>query len=569
MTSRLSTPRLALSLALTLAVAGCGGGGSSGGGVAKSTVLPHDPAATPEPASATTDTSSSGSGTAAPAEQPPRGTTGAAATAGPLDLSKPSMGINLNKVEFFSPEWVFVDVMQMTRRNMPGFPWDLVNPNNAAPPDVDPRGYPIGLRNGQAVWTLALRGLKGRYPGGDYTVMFDGEGELELGWDAQRTVKANDGTATARFEVPVTPTDAGISVRIVRSNPANHVRNIRVIMPGFAGSYATQPFHPKFLASIAPFSVLRFMDWGFTNDSTQQRWADRTLPGARTQHRGVAYELMIDLANQTGKHPWICIPHRANDDYVRKLAELARGRLSPGLKLIVEYSNEVWNGAFDQAGEVQGWAKRDGVAWTTWYTRRSVQIFQIFEQVLGRDRLVRVLGSQAASPVKTQQIVNALPSPDAADAVAIAPYFGGTLGSKDVGKVRGRGVAQVLDACVADLPRWRQAVLDTKAICDAAGLALVAYEGGQHLAGVGSNSNDQKLTNLFIEANRAQRMGDVYRRYLAECWEQVGGGLFCAFNSCKAPNKHGSWGLMEHQEQTDHPKYRAVVDVAKRWGSAP
>ena len=35
---------------------------------------------------------------------------------------------------------------------------------------------------------------------------------------------------------------------------------------------------------------------------------------------------------------------------------------------------------------------------------------------------------------------------------------------------------------------------------------LTAYEGGQHLVGVGANKEDAQLTNLFIDCNRDARM---------------------------------------------------------------
>ncbi len=84
-----------------------------------------------------------------------------------------------------------------------------------------------------------------------------------------------------------------------------------------------------------------------------------------------------------------------------------------------------------------------------YYAIRSMQIFDIFEKEFGgRDRLVRVLAWQL-NPWWFQNII--LKTHDAykhADAVAVAPYFGGNLDSpKTQDEVAGWSVDQVLDAC--------------------------------------------------------------------------------------------------------------------------
>lgn len=57
---------------------------------------------------------------------------------------------------------------------------------------------------------------------------------------------------------------------------------------------------------------------------------------------------MIDYCNRTGTSPWFCIPRRADDNYIRKFAEMVRDSLDPALLCYVEYSNEIWNSIFDQ-----------------------------------------------------------------------------------------------------------------------------------------------------------------------------------------------------------------------------
>ncbi len=77
--------------------------------------------------------------------------------------------------------------------------------------------------------------------------------------------------------------DNGISIRIISSNPANPLRNLRVLMPGFERVAGRQVFHPWFLKSLERYSVLRFMDWMATNSETLPPWSQRTTPAHDTQ----------------------------------------------------------------------------------------------------------------------------------------------------------------------------------------------------------------------------------------------------------------------------------------------
>jgi hypothetical protein len=97
------------------------------------------------------------------------------------------------------------------------------------------------------------------------------------------------------------------------------------------------------------------------------------------------------------------------------------------------------------------------------------------------------------------------------------------------------------------------------------GLALMAYEGGQHLAGHGGAENNEKLTALFQAANRHPKMKDLYLADLKN-WQEVGGGLFCVFSSMGRYTKWGSWGVLEHagQDPTKAPKMQALREYLGR-----
>jgi hypothetical protein len=79
---------------------------------------------------------------------------------------------------------------------------------------------------------------------------------------------------TYKFNV-TTPSGSGTQIMLERSELGNHIRNVRVMMPGFAES--NDLFHPEYLSSIEGFTLLRFMDWGVTNSANMARWYQRSV----------------------------------------------------------------------------------------------------------------------------------------------------------------------------------------------------------------------------------------------------------------------------------------------------
>jgi hypothetical protein len=88
-------------------------------------------------------------------------------------------------------------------------------------------------------------------------------------------------------------------------------------------------------------------------------------------------------------------------------------------------------------------------------------------------------------------------------------------------------------------------------------LPLLAYEGGQHLVGIGSVVENEAVTDLFTRTNRSEAMGRLYARYLDE-WSTRGGKLMMHFSDISKPGPHGSWGALEDVRQTSSPKYMAL-----------
>ena len=260
------------------------------------------------------------------------------------------LGMNLSGIVDWNTEHPFVDVFQLSRQwisQKQGQPW-----GKGPQLDLDEHGWIRKLGPDCFAETPLLTG--GHAPAGDYVCLFEGEGQIEFGANSKVVERAAE-----RLVVTIEGRKAGTFLSIRKTNPENPVRNIRLIMPGLEKSYHTEPFAPAFLNRWRGFNTLRFMDWMDTNGSKQRDWSDRPKVDDSTwSAKGVPVEVMVDLCNRLKLNPWFCMPHLASDDYVRRFAEIVKRDLDPALKVHVEYSNEVWNGIFEQHRYAEEQAKK-------------------------------------------------------------------------------------------------------------------------------------------------------------------------------------------------------------------
>jgi len=510
-----------------------------------------------------------------------------------------NIGTNLHGINEWSSQLPFLDGFRSSLPWLPQQP-GVWNTRENDQLKLDANGWIKSLPNPEDgteythVGTLLFRGLAGNYPGGEYLVLYEGEGTIEYGFDATRDPAAS---GPGRDVITVNPSNSGIYLRITETDPnqtGNYLRQIRVLPAAWEKSDPSAIFNLAFLEKIQPFATLRFMDWMKTNNSTQKEWSNRpTLEDATWSQAGAPVEIMVELANRTDSDPWFTIPHQATDEYVLNFATYVRDHLDPDLKVYVEYSNEVWNPQFEQAQWVQQQAKQQ---WgpdnfgkrLEWFGKRTTEITRMWDEVFGPDqeRVIGVMGAQAANPWTAQMALNyqawaEQPLSHAEygiDAIAIAPYFGGYLGDPDseaaveswTAEADG-GLGKLFDELTQGgvlpdgpsggaLQEAYQNMQNYVELAEQEQLQLLAYEGGQHLVGRRGVENNQAITNLFIEANRDPRMGEIYREYLTQ-WQELGGGLLMNFSDIGQVSKWGSWGALEHVNQESSSKYEALLDL--------
>jgi hypothetical protein len=511
------------------------------------------------------------------------------------------LGINLAGVTYYSTELPFLDAFKSSgswltqcQKKDP----DCTNSWNTKEGkllDLDRHGWVKSLPAPEdspvytRVSTLLFRDMKDRYPSGKYVVLYDGKGTIEYGFAAKK-IKSTPGRDAIQVDAGK---NNGILISITSTDPqknGNYIRNIRVVKAEDEKQLAKQTFNPKFIEKIKNFRAIRFMDWMNTNKSKQKTWSDRPLPEmASYQGKGVPIEVMVSLSNRIKADPWFNMPHMADDEYIANFAKQVKSTLDPQLKIYVEYSNEVWNGQFPQYKWVAQQAAKqwpaseykenDYTKVANWHGKRTAQICNIWKQAFGdsSDRIVCVLGIQAASE---WQAKHALDCPlwkekpcyqQGIDAMAIAPYFAGGLGSS---KTESQVEKWTLDQLFEELKQG--GVLTAKKpkgavdksfdimkknfrLAQKRNLRMLAYEGGQHLVGVKKVVGNQAITDLFTAANKDPRMYDLYTDYLNK-WKSSGGELLMQFSSAGSYGKWGSWGALEYINQNDSPKYKALID---------
>lgn len=463
------------------------------------------------------------------------------------------LGVNLPKVSYWTPEYVTPDLVKVSKA--PTF-----DPPTPAP-ELDARGWPVGLAPGQSCnILLGYRTIGGAYPGGKYRVSWLGEGSVRVRWDAKDTTF----TSPTGNLVEVTPTTTGVLLSILTSHPANPVRDVVMMpedIPGI-GPYVSK----QFLNTLAPFSCVRFMNWMETGSgNTKVRIEANTRSWVTPE--GVPIEVIAHVCRVLHIKPWLSVPYAITDDEVARLAQQFVGLSEP---VYVEYSNEVWNSIFPQFKYASAKAAEAGLSLEAWYVKRSREIFEIFKGA--GVNTVRVIATQLGNTYRAGKILGAL-NPGEADVLAVGGYFGADYGKDGNWQ---RTSTMTVDQ-LFETGELFSAVQDTvdklqvfKGLADSEGLTLCVYEGGQHLWGVSleAKSNDA-LTALFVAANRDPRMKDCYY-YLLNAWKKLGGDLFMLFCTTTPYGANGCWGLQENSfTSTPGPKMSAALLFAEEWEEAP
>lgn len=486
------------------------------------------------------------------------------------------IGTNLNGFADWVPQRPLKNFLKNTRGEPIPYTdgcdcWSFDDPAAVlAQMQMDENGYPLSIPQTTSEGATRLRFFtsaagENMPPNATYVLLYDGIGIVTL--HGQVNIFDNQ-LGRIRFELGG---DGTFWFQIIQSQLGDHVRNIRILRveDEFADLDA-DPFYDVFLERIAPFQNLRFMDWMATNNNPVRTWSERKPRGYYTYggDTGVPYELIIQLANQTQKDVWICVPHAADDDYVRQMAQLFKDGLDADITIYLEYSNEVWNWIFDQAHYnvennpldlMYGRAMAD----------KARRTFRLWHEVFGDEacRVQRVVGIQAGFNYLNEHILAHIPQ-DEWDYGSPTHYFG--LDHGETGQPRldvlgsSATVMDIMDNARHHFAAFAPSVRQDYRNIQAYGKEVITYEGGQHFVGnvFGIPYDYQQA---MWDAQNTMLMYELYDDVL-DSIRQWGCRLASNF-SLVGPQEsiYGSWGVLdqialEGPFATTAPKYQVHLD---------
>lgn len=513
------------------------------------------------------------------------------------ELMATDVGMNLERVVDINPAWMFTDAFQQSRawisyayNTATGVttPEDATSPSRF-PVSVDSLGWPTQLNervndSGQRiVQRLGARMLAdgGHFPTGVYHAQWSGTGTIS--WSgAQVTSQGTlpDGRRFAELSV-TTRQPAGISLRIDAMNSADPIRDLHVWMPDYEGqSFAGQvwrpgatfsPFHPLFRERLDAYDTIRYVQPGDVNGSDIDEWSDvrpvdyaRQSTVATDAQVGMSPEYMVELSNELDANAWFSMPHLANDDYVRRFAQLVHDQLDPDLKVYVEWSNEVWNGS--PGYDANQWLRDRAGGWNATFfdlwAAETKRDFDIWSEVFADqpDRLVRVVAGQRANPwVATQLLARMEGKFDAVSCDGYVTFAMPQLQSlpRDitadgvVERLRGESLPMTISNLQS-----HQALADQYASQLGRDIQLVVYEGGPLLNGLNT-----PFEAVFREASQRPGMYDLYAD-LFRGVNQAGVDMFLSYVFTDA-SPFGDASHLRYQDQpiAEAHKYRATLDA--------
>jgi hypothetical protein len=276
-----------------------------------------------------------------------------------------SIGVNL------AGDWLWADALRQARPH-----WDTAAHLGDAAATEDANHWPtedcsIVVWEGHA------------FDDGTYALSFNGKATISVSYGygtvdgANSSAGAYDATTNTTTATVVITDTSSENMSLIFTNTQRtaasatntgitNVHFYRPISEGSSTSYgAGTLFTNQTVAMSAKFSVTRFMDLVGANNSTEANWSDRPLPGSWNQNP-IAYEYVVAYGNATNADIYINVPVLATTDYFTKLAQLIKygsdgvnpytsvqanpiyPPLNANLHVYLEFSNEVWNGGFQQ-----------------------------------------------------------------------------------------------------------------------------------------------------------------------------------------------------------------------------
>lgn len=502
------------------------------------------------------------------------------------------VGMNLAGVNYYGTQYPFLDRFKTSSQWVAQF--SNGQQTNTIP--LNANGFPTGMPAG-AINMYAGIGLDpvGLDMPDVYVITYKGTATFNV--MSGTILSSEPGRLVFRY---TGDTNATV-VSMTQVDPADPITEMHIVREDQMALYNSgEIFNPAFLDKASQWSELRYMDWGNTNNNKLVSWDQRTTVdsaswGANSQTSSVPIEIMVALANKTNTDMWINIPAEADDTYVRNTLAYVRDHLASGLSVKVEYSNEVWNWGFQQAGYAR---EKAAAMWGTdlngngqidyntneeaaggyllYYGYRAAQVAAIANDVFGSSvsgRLQNVISTQTTYFGQEEHVFQGVQNANLGsvdtlfDTYAVTTYFSvdGAGQSTIIGWAHAgqAGLEAAFTEMTSDLDHNLQIYLYQQAVAARNGLALVAYEGGLHVASYTFPEAEQAAVTAFFDAlSKDPRMGTLYTKMVTDFAASGGSGLV-PFSDAVPSSKWGNWGTLDSIYDTSSPRYDALVAASQ------
>jgi len=296
-----------------------------------------------------------------------------------------TLGMNLGGITYYSPECPFIDRMRMA-----GDP--LAKTGNAS--------LPVGAFAADT----ALPSAAGAVPRvamldpgtHDYVILCDPTVAKVSVSGVPKAIVPADGRATFTLTRP----DLGASVQVTVVSTGPVAKFVLMRADHEAAYLKGEVFNPDFIARVAPFAILRTLDWNVTNqDSFPDRRPLLTNAYFTSARGGMPAELVGQFAAKVGRPIWYPIHHLMTDAQMLDTFH-ALDRTAGSQKIRLEWSNEFgWTyhakWAAQQASARYGMAKPQPTDIRRYSAYRSGLMAKLAASV--SDRFTVELCSQATS----------------------------------------------------------------------------------------------------------------------------------------------------------------------------
>lgn len=525
----------------------------------------------------------------------------------------PSLGANLEAINYYSTALPLLDLM---KGSSGWLPQNVTTYNTGENLNLDANGYVTSIPATadaplyDRVGITLLLSNPAALPNTHYVVLYQGEGTIQgaLG----TTVIASE--STPGHLVVQAATDGSVQLQLLSTDPnhtGNYIHDMHVVRQDLLPLYQSGlSFNPDFLSKSDNFHTLRFMDWMNTNqifdhsgnpigydakvgwanvdNAPLLAWADRPKMTDANWSHGIPVEALVEAANRSGTDVWFNMPTNASDDYVRGFAQYVKDHLDPGLRIHVEYSNEVWNFGFPQSEYAMAQAHKvlgPNGNWMEWYGMRTAQIGAIWKDTFGEPEtganpngLVSVVFNTQLEykGLETYGLETAswkdangthIRAADYFDEYAVTGYYGNIMSNDaDVATVKSwwsnpdGGYTAAINALAARIQSYNAPLYQYHAAeANAYGLSLVTYESGFGEQTPQSELNDPAYTNFLATLQRDPRIYAIEQANFA-AFKAAGGTLYNNFEVIAAPSRFGSWGALESVNQATSARYQALSD---------